>query len=526
VSSAPFTVKNQDDPAAIQMPAWMRAIQGGNPLAAQPAPATPMAAGVQPQASAAPVIQNGAAPPVSGQGVNKDTPPAATPSAPQVSPAAAELTRLTQRTPASMANGKYDITQDQSRSGIEQIHNPFLRTLGRIGDVALSTLLPAAAVYTPGTQLHHQMNVNSAAHAVQNEQGEQKAAEEAAAAPVNRAHMQAETELENQQADEARARAEGLRNPPPKEELEGKTIETEQGIMQWNPKTHAYDTKVGDAPGKTTGNVHVLPDGTVISVNHDSKTGKSSADVVYKGDPKVPTEVKQIEVGGKPHQVLVNSQTGETIKDLGESGEKPPVTNVNAETSSLDRESARFAKPHEANVKAANDALDRITEARSLLTTGNAESQAIAIPKVLTALVSGQGTGVRITQPELNAIAAARGIKGDFQAWVQKISSGKRLTPDQQAQLVGVLDAASARLTQKREIANRALDAINNGVSRADIVKADADARKQLADLEKGGTSGPHKLAGSTLKEQNDDYEKLPSGTHFVGPDGKERVKP
>lgn len=43
------------------------------------------------------------------------------------------------------------------------------------------------------------------------------------------------------------------------------------------------------------------------------------------------TEVKQLQIGGKPHQVLVNSQTGETIKDLGESGEHPPsqISNFN-----------------------------------------------------------------------------------------------------------------------------------------------------------------------------------------------------
>jgi hypothetical protein len=74
-----------------------------------------------------------------------------------------------------------------------------------------------------------------------------------------------------------------------------------------------------------TPSVHVLPDGKVISVTGDE------AKVVYQGDPKVPTEVKQLQIGNKPHQVLINAQTGETIKDLGETGEKPPVINVNSE---------------------------------------------------------------------------------------------------------------------------------------------------------------------------------------------------
>jgi hypothetical protein len=48
--------------------------------------------------------------------------------------------------------------------------------------------------------------------------------------------------------------------------------------------------------------------------------------------PKVATKTVLLQVGGKPHQVLINDSTGEPIKDLGESGEKAPVTNVNTGT--------------------------------------------------------------------------------------------------------------------------------------------------------------------------------------------------
>ena len=41
------------------------------------------------------------------------------------------------------------------------------------------------------------------------------------------------------------------------------------------------------------------------------------------------TKTVQLEIGGKPHQVLVDERTGETVKDLGPSGEKPPTVNVN-----------------------------------------------------------------------------------------------------------------------------------------------------------------------------------------------------
>jgi hypothetical protein len=40
-------------------------------------------------------------------------------------------------------------------SGVSQIKNPFLRTLGRIGDVAESAILPTVARITPGTTMNH-----------------------------------------------------------------------------------------------------------------------------------------------------------------------------------------------------------------------------------------------------------------------------------------------------------------------------------------------------------------------------------
>lgn len=45
-----------------------------------------------------------------------------------------------------------------------------------------------------------------------------------------------------------------------------------------------------------------------------------------KPDP-VKTEVKQLQKNGRPHQVLINSATGAEIKDLGETGERPPMNN-------------------------------------------------------------------------------------------------------------------------------------------------------------------------------------------------------
>jgi len=62
--------------------------------------------------------------------------------------------------------------------------------------------------------------------------------------------------------------------------------------------------------------------GNIVELKTD-KTGKTTSEIVYKGDPKVETElVHGHMVAGVPHTLLVNKRTGETVKDLG--AEKMP----------------------------------------------------------------------------------------------------------------------------------------------------------------------------------------------------------
>jgi soluble lytic murein transglycosylase-like protein len=53
-----------------------------------------------------------------------------------------------------------------ARPGVEQIRNPLLRGLGRVGDVLLGTTLPGLAARMPGTSLHHDVLVSQAAQDV------------------------------------------------------------------------------------------------------------------------------------------------------------------------------------------------------------------------------------------------------------------------------------------------------------------------------------------------------------------------
>jgi len=211
------------------------------------------------------------------------------------------------------------------------------------------------------------------------------------------------------------------------------------------------------------------------------------------------TETKAIQIGGKPHQVMVDAATGAFVKDLGESGEKPPVTNINAGIAALDRELTHFAKPHEKSLSDAQGQLDKILDAEKMV-AGGAMNQALGIPKVLSSLVAGTGSGVRITNAELQSLAHARGIAGDIEGWFNKISGQGTLTKEQKNQLSGLLNDVKQRVVQKRQIANDALDTINGAGSRDAMIAADRAARDRISAIEKEAHATTHTAGPVTVQ--------------------------
>jgi hypothetical protein len=84
--------------------------------------------------------------------------------------------------PPAIANTQTRLLGDQGElqrlkdtgNGISQLKNPLLRGLARVGDVAESILAPGAAVYMPGTALHHQYLIGQAERQTNNDLANQQ----------------------------------------------------------------------------------------------------------------------------------------------------------------------------------------------------------------------------------------------------------------------------------------------------------------------------------------------------------------
>ncbi len=464
------------------------------PLGGQPAEAPPQA----PRPIASPSSLN-----VRGLGSPAASPASATPIA---SPEAAHLGELNRVTAPPMAatNPLAHTKADTGRSGIGQIHNPFLRGLATVGDAVGSAVLPNVLRFVPGTELHHR-DVVSDAEGVVN-------------ADVARAKSGAET-------SEANARAESLTNP--KEAIKTPFeawwstnkgvkqpedwLKTEEAAKYHAPNEYA-DFKQGYAqshpdatpdqivsafaakPTAATAAPHFvhMPGVGVVSLSHGAD-GKVASDLVYKEDPKIETDLTDLDVGGIPHKVIVNKQTGKVIQDLGKSGIKPPVVNVNAEANRSDHSYDKRNAELTAIGKPVTDMMGRFGRLQDTIAAGTPQADALVAPELLTVMAGGAGSGLRMNEAEIARIVGGRShwenLRGAIQKWSLDPKSANSITPEQRQQIRSLVSAVGDKLAKKQQILNEsysALAATDDEKEHRNIVNK---ARSRFSEIDGGGES-------------------------------------
>lgn len=359
--------------------------------------------------------------------------------------------------------------------------------LATLGDVGLRAVAPAVDIALPGTSLHHIADLNQGQRQIASDEENAEKEAQTGAIGASTAHTNAETaEIPEAEADRHSLETAQIGNL--------KSEATDRDTAQQNPPlatayAHAVNQAIKEGRDPSSDPIVQHLSDAITSL----QPGQNKA-------PEAPKTITAVRPGSNgPREYAWNPKTQAYDIDEGGHYEKPQVVNVNAGTAALDRETKQFGTPHQKAVDTANSQLEKIEDARSMI-NGNAESQALGVPKVLTALVGGQGTGVRITTPELNAIAKARGLSGDVEGTINKWAGQGSLTKTQQQQLTSIIDAVKQRILQKQSIASEALDSINGASSRDQIVQADKTARQKLSDMEKGGdlsgSSSPQRPSG------------------------------
>jgi hypothetical protein len=184
------------------------------------------------------------------------------------------------------------------------------------------------------------------------------------------------------------------------------------------------------------------------------------------------TEIKQLEIGGKPHQVLFNSQTGEQIKDLGETGEKPANVNVRIPgsttmvvpdgkggqklitinpgdtvptgaltTGNYSSGNAADVKTDKATQEARKEAASGYRLAQQLAATPTPTNDYALLMQFIGLTKPEQLGKLRLNQNEVSLAQGTRSLMGDLDALENKVSNGQSLTATQRTDMLNTIKA-------------------------------------------------------------------------------------
>lgn len=338
--------------------------------------------------------------------------------------------------------------RQETGSGVHQFaqNHKLLGIPLQIADAIGSGFFPRFAQFIPGTSAKHNLqDVPQAEREVADQAGQAKSAADVANTEATTGHTQAETanlpaaaELQKAEAQNYISEADARKNPAlkpfgePVIDPNDPTHTPRIGYYdEHKPGSITYGPEVGAKPSaQQRTSFEKMDDGTVLALSVD-KDGKPTHSVVYKGDPKIETDLVKLKINGQEHSVIVSKKTGETIKDLGETGEKPPTVNVNAQSHQEQMKGKELLDKAEKEYRGAVQGANTLTDFVKSAQEGNkVTAQALPLEGALE-ITTTAGTK-RINKTEVENYAGAGSLWDNIMGKLGKLKAGQPIPKDVQ----------------------------------------------------------------------------------------------
>jgi hypothetical protein len=132
----------------------------------------------------------------------------------------------------------------------------------------------------------------------------------------------------------------------------------------------------------------------------------------------------------------------------------------------------------------------KLSELNDLITQGTPQADAMLAPKLLSTMVGGQGSGLRMNEAEINRIMGGRSKWESFKAaanqWSLDPKTANSITPEQRQQIHALYAAMSSKVDRALQAANGAGDELVNAGSAQEHRQIYQRARKNLQDVFSG----------------------------------------
>jgi hypothetical protein len=159
----------------------------------------------------------------------------------------------------------------------------------------------------------------------------------------------------------------------------------------------------------------------------------------------------------------------------------------------LDRSYDARSKELETIGKPVADTLAKIGDMRTLLDQNTPQADALVGPKLLTVMVGGQGSGLRMNEAEIARVVGGRSkwesLKAAINQWNLDPAKATSITPEQRKQIRDLVVAADAKANLKSKTLDDARQALIDAEDPTAHRKVVADVRSRLASIDEGQRS-------------------------------------
>ena len=373
--------------------------------------------------------------------------------------------------------------------------------LAKFGNIAGNIFVPNVMANIPGTDLNNRIKEGQ----LKGELASRTGAEE------QEKNRQSEEDLRKAEIEKANEETNRFKNPLPKllpgdentrTDVQGnreRAYENADGSVTWKPEgANAPTTPNAATPSNTpTGEAPVAPKYTygkpekvvpnnqpatpeMISDHQDrikTLTGLTpEAAKVYSQVPKNATAA-QLEKRFEDAKATATLTQAEQDRKL----KRDEVNNTHADAvadrkqKEVNTEIDKAQSAMKPALEKSDAKIENLQEAIGLLNNPNGEKDAIAPVKALVATAGGLGSGVRVTMPELNNIAHARGWVDSATVTLHNIfepESYEKMSDAQRTQLKGIIGDIYGLVISKNIAAHDAYHKITNAKSIDDVRKA------------------------------------------------------
>lgn len=368
----------------------------------------------------------------------------------------------------------------------------------KVLDAAGNVIVPGVMANIPGTTMHQHFAEEGALNQAKAQTGIQD--------------TQSQIAQRNSQVQLAQAKAVQEGQPKPKEEEWG-VVPNVQG-----PNGEPVQQE------KNSGQIRLAPvqGATVVDKNqpkaaHVTYDNGIPVSVVGKdgqvfdvNDPKLPPELKPlVDAANRAHGQHVTEDTDKQARAaaLAQPNKNDARSDRSYQFSSTQIEKAR--QPVEQRLEKINVALDNLNQK-------NPQADALAAPEILTAMVGGQGSGLRMNEAEISRIIGGATKWTELKTALNKWSLDPQhatFTDEQRGQMQKILQGAKAKLTAKQAIFEDANGKLIESEDPKEHRKIVNDARQQLDKIdaaEGGGGTGKLTIdeAREYLQKAGGDKEK------------------